>query len=140
MRRKSTTQTGAVLLEELRKVDTHPTANELHDMVRQRLPRTSLATTYRNLSDLANRRLIRVIENGPGPVRYDARMTNHYHLRCINCGRVVDATVEAVEGLEETLQGEQGWEILDHTLEFRGLCPACRLARQEGRLKLTDER
>ena len=44
------TRQRAVILEELRKVKTHPTADELYSIVRERLPRISLGTVYRNLT------------------------------------------------------------------------------------------
>ena len=48
------TRQRAVILEELRKVKTHPTADELNSIVRERLPRISLGTVYRNLDFLAD--------------------------------------------------------------------------------------
>lgn len=48
------TRQRAVILEELRKTATHPTADELYSIVRRRLPRISLGTVYRNLDFLAD--------------------------------------------------------------------------------------
>ena len=48
-----------VILEELRKVKTHPTAGELYDMVRVRLPRIGLGTVYRNLELLSSSGIIK---------------------------------------------------------------------------------
>ncbi|MBW2706713.1 MAG: transcriptional repressor, partial [Deltaproteobacteria bacterium] len=47
------TRQRQVILEELRKVDTHPSADEVYEMVRKRLPRISLGTVYRNLEILS---------------------------------------------------------------------------------------
>ena len=46
-----------VILQELRKVDTHPTADEVYDMVRKIMPRISLGTVYRNLELLCSQGL-----------------------------------------------------------------------------------
>jgi Fur family ferric uptake transcriptional regulator len=43
------TKARRVMLEELCKVESHPTADELYEMVRKRIPRVSLGTIYRNL-------------------------------------------------------------------------------------------
>ena len=43
-----------VIMEELRKLKCHPTADELYCIVKQRLPKISLATVYRNLGLLAD--------------------------------------------------------------------------------------
>ena len=56
------TRQRAVILEELRKVKTHPTADELYSIVRERLPRISLGTVYRNLDFLADTGEIRRLE------------------------------------------------------------------------------
>jgi Fur family ferric uptake transcriptional regulator len=53
-----------VILEELKKVTSHPTANEVYDMVRKRLPRIGLGTVYRNLDLLADKGIIRKLEFG----------------------------------------------------------------------------
>jgi Fur family ferric uptake transcriptional regulator len=53
-----------VILEELKKVKSHPTANEVYDMVRKRLPRIGLGTVYRNLDLLAERGIIKKLEVG----------------------------------------------------------------------------
>ena len=47
------TRQKAVILEELRKLSSHPTAVRLYDIVRRRLPRISLGTVYRNLELLS---------------------------------------------------------------------------------------
>ena len=38
-----------VILEELRRQNNHPSADELYERVRKKLPRISLGTVYRNL-------------------------------------------------------------------------------------------
>ena len=54
------TRQRMVILEELRKVKTHPTADELYAMVRTRMPRISLGTVYRNLDFLTESKEIRL--------------------------------------------------------------------------------
>ncbi|MBW2644383.1 MAG: transcriptional repressor, partial [Deltaproteobacteria bacterium] len=43
------TKQRQVILEELRKLNTHPSADEIYKVVRRHLPRISLGTVYRNL-------------------------------------------------------------------------------------------
>lgn len=45
-----------VIMEELRKLKCHPTADELYCIVKQRLPKISLATVYRNRASCGRRR------------------------------------------------------------------------------------
>lgn len=118
-----------VILEELQQLPGHPTAQEIFDRVRQRLPRVSLATVYRNLEALAARGLIRKLEGACERRRFDAELKDHYHLRCLACGRLDDAPVPRQEELERQVGEQSNYLILGHNLEFYGLCPACR-ARQ----------
>ena len=53
-----------IILEELEKVTSHPTANEVYDMVRRRLPRIGLGTVYRNLELMADSGIILKLEVG----------------------------------------------------------------------------
>jgi len=55
VRRKTqrNTRQRQVVLEELRKLTSHPTAAELYEITRARLPKISLGTVYRNLEVLA---------------------------------------------------------------------------------------
>jgi Fe2+ or Zn2+ uptake regulation protein len=79
-----------VILEELAKVKTHPTANEVYDMVRKRLPRIGLGTVYRNLELMADNGMILKLEVGGSQKRFDATTNLHYHIRCTCCGKVDD--------------------------------------------------
>ena len=84
------TRQRAVILEELRKTTTHPTADELYGKVRERLPRISLGTVYRNLDFLADSGEIRRLEAAGTTKRFDGNMVEHQHVRCLCCGRIGD--------------------------------------------------
>jgi Fur family ferric uptake transcriptional regulator len=114
-----------VILEELRAVTSHPTADELYEMVRKRLPRISLGTVYRNLEVLSNCGLILKLEVAGQQKRFDGDTSPHHHVRCIHCGRVGD--VSRVRELPDFEEGfESDFTIVGHRLEFHGICPDCR--------------
>ena len=83
-----------IILEELGKVTSHPTASEVYDMVRKRLPRIGLGTVYRNLELMAESGIILKLEVGGTQKRFDATVESHYHIRCSGCGRVDDIDIE----------------------------------------------
>ena len=117
------------ILEELRKTNTHPSADEIFGRVRQQMPRISLGTVYRNLEILSELGEIQTIEMAGSLKRFDAIATNHYHIRCVSCDRLVDAPLEVSQALENAVQAHTDFYILDHKVEFSGLCPACRRAK-----------
>lgn len=120
------TRQRQVILEELRKVSSHPTADEVYERVRRRLPRISLGTVYRNLEILSACGLASKLELGCPQMRFDGNPHNHYHVRCTCCSRVDDVGTELVEALEDVLGVASDYEIVSHQLQFIGLCPDCR--------------
>jgi Fe2+ or Zn2+ uptake regulation protein len=122
---KRMTRQRAVILEELRNSDAHPSADELYQMVRKRLPRISLGTVYRNLEILVEMGDIQKLELSGSLKRYDSHPHRHYHIRCVGCDKVVDAPIAPLNQLEDELYHTTVFEIIGHNLEFTGLCPAC---------------
>jgi len=119
------TRQRMVILEELRKVNTHPSADEIYEMVRKRLPRVSLGTIYRNLEILSETGEIQRLETGSHLKRFDGRADNHYHIRCLRCDRLVDLFVHLGMELDDRIRGATDFSVLGHKLEFVGICPNC---------------
>ncbi len=119
------TRQRRAILEALAGMRTHPTAHEVHRMVRRRLPRISLGTVYRNLELLSERGLIGKLEAGGSRRRFDADVREHYHVRCLGCGRVADVSVRLPGSLEGKIRRASDYEIVGHRLEWVGLCPKC---------------
>lgn len=114
-----------VILEELKKVTSHPTANEVYDMVRKRLPRVGLGTVYRNLDLLAEKGIIKKLEVGGEQKRFDGNTSPHYHIRCMQCNRVEDIFIERDMELEKNAASCCNYKILDHHVQFSGICSKC---------------
>lgn len=125
-----TTQRRAIL-SELCKVRSHPTADELYEAVRKRLPHISLGTVYRNLELLCAAGAVRKLEVGGAAKRFDADLSPHYHVRCVACSRVDDVSCEPLAGVEERCAELTGYEVLTHHIEFSGFCRSCSAARKQ---------
>ncbi len=119
------TKQRQVILEELRKLNTHPSADEIYKVVRRRLLRISLGTVYRNLEVLAQMGEIQKLELSVSLKRYDWDTNKHYHIRCVRCNRVDNVPIAPLNQLEDELYGATVFEIIGHNLEFTGLCPEC---------------
>jgi Fur family ferric uptake transcriptional regulator len=132
------TQQRQVILEELRKLTTHPTAAALYALVRCRLPRISLGTVYRNLEMLNRLGIIQKLEYGGSEARYDGTAGHHDHVRCVECGRIDDVPPPplALSGIEVNDWG--GYKILGHRLEYLGLCPECQTREQNSQFPSSD--
>lgn len=120
------TKQRKLILEELRKLKTHPTADEIYEMVRRQMPRISLGTVYRNLDVLHRIGMIRKLDMAGNQAQFDGNMDNHHHMRCIRCGCLVDIEAAAVRPPEVSVSGASHLKITGYRLEFEGLCAHCR--------------
>jgi Fur family transcriptional regulator, ferric uptake regulator len=120
-----------IILEELAKVTSHPTANDVYDMVRQRLPRIGLGTVYRNLELMAESGLILKLEVSGTQKRFDATLDPHYHIRCIQCNKVDDIEIPVQHHINEIATASCDYQILGHNIEFSGICNDCTRKKKE---------
>jgi Fur family ferric uptake transcriptional regulator len=123
-----------IILEELGKVTSHPTANEVYDMVRKRLPRIGLGTVYRNLELMADSGIILKLEVGGTQKRFDATIEPHYHIRCTSCGKVDDIAMEVQGQINRAAEKASNYIILGHHVEFSGICEECTKEQRESPL------
>lgn len=131
------TRQRRVILEELRKLESHPSADEVYEMARRRLPRISLGTVYRNLEILSEYGMIRKLELVGTQKRFDGNARSHYHVRCIRCSGIEDVPIEPLTAIENALREVTDYEIIGSRLEFIGVCPQCRKEAQ-GRTREED--
>ena len=120
-----------IILEELEKVSSHPTANEVYDMVRKRLPRIGLGTVYRNLELMAETGIILKLEVGGTQKRFDATTHPHYHIRCISCGKVEDIEIPVMADIDQAAAELSNYQVLGHHIEFSGVCSTCNGTKDE---------
>ncbi|MBW1779528.1 MAG: transcriptional repressor [Deltaproteobacteria bacterium] len=124
-----TTRQRQVILEEVRRSKSHPTADEIYDRVRAQLPRISLGTVYRNLDLLAANGEIVKLTPGRTQMRFDGNLNAHYHMTCIHCGRVEDLPISPsdspIDILEQMTSHLTKYGVFGHKLEFVGVCSEC---------------
>jgi Fur family peroxide stress response transcriptional regulator len=113
--------------------ETHPTAQELYDRLREEFPTLSVATVYNTLSALTRMSRCVPLELG-GPVRFDPNVTAHDHAVCERCGRIRDVlqplaanTADANEIRRDSSTGESlaGFAVSRVERIYRGFCAQC---------------
>ena len=127
------TRQRQIILEELQKDYSHPTASVVYQKVRRRLPQISLGTVYRNLEILSEQGLIKKLELAGAQKRFDGTLSKHYHVRCLKCGRINDVSMKTLTALDKKLSEMCDYEITGHRLEFIGLCPKCKKDKKHTR-------
>lgn len=119
------TRQKKLILDILRRTNSHPTADWIYEQARKELPDISLGTVYRNLSVLKNAGEIMELNYGSTFSRYDGNPKNHYHFVCEQCGRVLDVDMPVHYELEGELVQREAHRVRSHRLEFYGVCRDC---------------
>ena len=88
MKNRNTKQ-KQMILDTLKKDHNHPTIQELFEQIVAQ-EEVGQATVYRNMSRMVEEGLVNKIAMPNGVDRYDADLSNHYHLVCRKCGGRVD--------------------------------------------------
>ena len=104
----------------------HLSAEKIHERVKAEFPFTSLATIYKTVTLL--KKLGEVMELGfvDDSNRYDgARPYPHPHLVCMKCKKILDPEIPTLSKLSKELAQRTGYHILNHRLDFFGICPQC---------------
>lgn len=114
--------------------DKHLTAEDIYDLVKEDYPEIGLATIYRTVQLLHEMKLVDRINLDDGFTRYEIGETDvlagkhhhHHHLICKECGKVIPMKDDRLDSLEDYIEKETGFHVLDHDLKFYGICKECR--------------
>ena len=103
----------------------HLTAEEVHDLARERLPEVSRATVYNTLNELVAMGELQEVDVVEGPKRYDPNVgEEHDHLVCETCHAILDVPrPRKPPTIPDGARG--GYLVTGVELTYRGLCPAC---------------
>lgn len=120
------TAARVALLETVRAGD-HLDVETIAGGVRDRVGHISLQAVYEGLHALTAAGLVRRIQPGDSPARFEGRVgDNHHHLVCRGCGAMQD--VDCAAGHAPCLEpvDEAGYLVDKAEVTFWGLCPNCR--------------
>ena len=108
----------------------HLTAEQVHDLARDRLPEISRATVYNTLNELVAMGEVGEVRHAPGPSRYDPHggLTPHHHLLCTSCGALFDVDPAAVGTPQLGAADGRDFQVDAVDVLFRGTCADCRAA------------
>lgn len=109
----------------------HLSAEEVHEILREKNFDFGLATVYRNVELLNELGILAKVDFGDGRVRYelaaiDPDVHNHHHLICLNCKKVIEFEEDFLDELEEFIAEKSDFQIVNHEVKFFGYCSDCR--------------
>lgn len=121
------------VLEYLTHTKTHPTADEIYSVLKKEMPSISLATVYRNLTQLCENGNVRRLGAAGNKERFDGYLEPHYHFICSECGEVYDLDISFDMNLSEMAKQVSGFEVNAYSLVFYGICDNCKNLSQKTR-------
>ena len=115
----------SLVYDTVNKLQQHATADEIYEEIVKEYPNIGRGTVYRNLDRLSKEGKIRRLEIPGGADRFDHLCHEHYHARCVKCGRIFDVDMEYMTDLEKNIRNNNGFEFTGHDIIFKGVCPKC---------------
>lgn len=127
---RSTNQ-RALILEIIRRGQGHLDADEVYRQAREKQPRISLSTVYRNLQTLKKLGLIEELHFNEAHHHYEIKPpTEHHHLVCLGCGKVVEFECPLNQKMKEDVSREKGFKVINTEVRMTGYCPTCRQSKK----------
>ena len=104
-------------------------AQDIHRELVSRGERVGLASVYRVLDVLAEKRLVQRVHLGDGVTRFEAvrdSVEHHHHIVCDDCGRIEPFADQRLERVLRDVERRSGYAVAGHDIVLRGACEACR--------------
>lgn len=100
-------------------------ARQLHARLRAQTNNIGLATVYRTLETLRELGLVTTSQHDGETLYLFCAPAHHHHAVCTHCGRVDDVPCRAVARFERMLSTGLRFRLMQHQMEFYGLCARC---------------
>ncbi|MFZ4453410.1 peroxide-responsive transcriptional repressor PerR [Salibacterium aidingense] len=114
------------ILEYLYETMNHPTADDIYKALENKFPNMSVATVYNNLRVFKNVGIVKELTYGDSSSRFDCVTTDHYHVICSDCGKMVDFHYPGLDEVETLAEHVTGFQVHDHRMEIYGVCEDCK--------------
>lgn len=106
--------------------NTHPTADDVYDILKPNNPNLSLGTVYRNLNQLAEHGLINKLYVPNDKDRFDGFINEHSHMICSNCNTIYDMDLDLLKQLKSSVYNKTGFELSTSKIVVNGICANCK--------------
>ncbi|RIW32345.1 transcriptional repressor [Bacillus salacetis] len=108
----------------------HPTADDIYKALEGKFPNMSVATVYNNLRVFREVGLVKELTYGDASSRFDYVTTDHYHVICDECGKIVDFHYPGLDEVEQLASHVTGFKVRNHRMEIYGTCDNCSMNKE----------
>jgi Fur family ferric uptake transcriptional regulator len=114
-----------LVLEALYRADSPVKAEEIASGLNGDLPRSDLASVYRNLETLEHLGLVRHVHLGHGPGRYEPATQPRDYLVCERCESVVSVPTGQLDAARAAIRAATGFDTRFDHFPLTGMCAGC---------------
>ncbi|MCL2851831.1 MAG: transcriptional repressor [Defluviitaleaceae bacterium] len=129
MSTKRSTLQRQIILDTIKSLGKHLSAEELYLEIQKKHPIVGKSTIYRNLRQLVDDGVISQIVID-GVVRYDKKTGFHYHFICEVCGGIFDVEIDCDDKFADIIMNKYGFKTNRHEIDFFGVCSNCTDAKK----------
>ena len=114
--------------DEIKSNDDHRDAEQIYSALRKNNLNVSRATVYRTIDVLYKNNLIRKIELGDSPSKYENKVNSdhHDHIICVQCGRIDEFVDDKIERQQDKISDKLGFKMIRHIHQLLVLCKDCK--------------
>ncbi len=121
-----------LLVEVVRGLSGHFTADQVYNRVRAAYPGVSKVSVYRGLDTLREQGLVTCTELGQPSAEYEwSGASRHHHLVCTHCGYQQNVPDGAMDMLRQRLASDYGFQATIDHIAIWGVCEACHQAQHK---------
>ena len=130
MRGEYSTKQRDAILAFLKENNAHVTAQDITLHLKEQGISVSTATVYRTLDKFEREGVIKkmVVGDGEGACYQFTSHSDcgeHFHLKCIKCGKLIHLSCEFLESMENHILGEHGFTVSSGRTVIYGICAQC---------------
>jgi Fur family peroxide stress response transcriptional regulator len=114
------------IYRELLNSETHPAADTIYQIVKKEYPNISFDTVNRTLLTFAKIGIVEVVATFGGAKRFDPNVTNHHHIHCTQCGKILDFYSRAYDNLSVPDGVYEQFQVISKRVVLKGICKECR--------------
>ena len=127
---KLTSQRKAILKILMENRSEHLSCDDIFKITSVEHPEIGIATIYRTLQLFEELGMVYKLNFNDGFSRYELDLGteehHHHHLICLNCEKVIEVKVDLLDSLEQKIEKNDNFTIVDHNVKFYGYCSDCK--------------
>ena len=102
--------------DEITSSDDHREAEDIFLSLRKKNINVSRATVYRTIDVLVKNNLVRKLDIGDAPSKYENKIDSHHHdhMICLETGDIIEFYNEELENLQDEIAKKHGYKVVRH--------------------------